>query len=86
MKHAGPDTLRRLAPLLARLRLLPGLVEKRPGCFYRKGQAWLHFHDDPAGVFADVRLEGADFSRLPVNSADEQSALLARLRGDAAAP
>lgn len=80
MKHAGPATLQALAPLLADLRALPSLVERRPGCFYRRGQAWLHFHDDPAGVFADVRLAGPDFTRLRVSEPAEQAALLALVR------
>lgn len=80
MQHATADTLRQLATLLAALRLLPGLVEKRPGCFYRRGRAWLHFHDDPSGVFADVRLHGADFTRLCISQADAQAALLAAVR------
>jgi hypothetical protein len=48
MKHAGPDTLAILAPLLARIRALPGLVERTPGCFYRGSTAFLHFHVDPS--------------------------------------
>ena len=79
MKHASPETLHHLAPLLARLRALPGLVERRPGCFYRRGQAFLHFHDDPAGLFADVRLHGVDFSRHRISTAAEQAGLLAGL-------
>lgn len=33
MKHAGPDALRGLAELLAQLRRLEGLTEKKPGIF-----------------------------------------------------
>ncbi len=80
MKHASADTRARLAPLLALLRNLPGLVEKSPACFYRRGQAFLHFHDDPAGVFADVRLKGPDFTRLRVSTDHEQAWLLAAVR------
>ena len=78
MKHAGPDTLARIAPLLAELRARPGLRESRPGVFELKSRAFLHFHDDPAGVFADVRLAEV-FVRLPVTSASEQSDLLDRI-------
>ncbi len=59
MKHAGPATLQTLAPLLARLRALPGLVERGPGCFYRGSKAFLHFHEDPSGPMAEVRLDAA---------------------------
>lgn len=91
MQHATAATLQQLATLLAALRALPGLVEKRPGCFYRRGRAWLHFHDDPAGLFADVRLHGADFTRLRISQPGEQAALLDTVRdalesGEAQAP
>jgi len=78
MKHAGPSTLARISPLLAELRARPALCEKRPGVFYLKSRAFLHFHDDPAGVFADVRL-AEDFVRLPVTSDSQQADLLERI-------
>jgi len=78
MKHAGPATFIRIAPLLAELRARPGLREARPGVFYLKSRAFLHFHDDPSGVYADVRLAD-DFVRLPVTTAGEQSDLLERI-------
>ncbi len=76
MKHAGPETLQALAPLLARLRMLPCLVERTPGCFYRGSKAFLHFHDDPAGIHADVKLGVSGFTRLRVASAQEHEALM----------
>jgi hypothetical protein len=87
MKHAGPDTLAALAPLLDRLRARRALVERTPGCFYRGSQAFLHFHADPAGPFADVRLAPGPFTRLRVATAVECDALLAAVAaclGDAA--
>ena len=80
MRHATPAALDRLEALLAELRQLPGLREKKRGTFYRGGSAFLHFHEDPAGLFADVRLSGPDFSRRRVTSATEQRALLAAVR------
>jgi hypothetical protein len=77
MKHAGPDTLATIAPLLQRLRAQPGLVERTPGCFYRGAKAFLHFHDDPTGLWADVKLQAAGFTRLRATDAAEQDALLA---------
>jgi len=77
MKHAGSDTLNRLAPLLRRLRMLPGLVERKPGIFYVRSNAFLHFHEDPAGIFADVKVNGRSFERLPVQTAADRSSLLA---------
>ena len=78
MKHAGPDTLARISPLLAELRARHVLRERRPGVFELKSRAFLHFHDDPSGIFADVRL-AEDFVRLPVTSSSEQSDLLDRI-------
>ncbi|MCA0244456.1 MAG: hypothetical protein LCI02_26915 [Proteobacteria bacterium] len=79
MKHAGADTLRRLEPLLQRLRALPDLAERKPGIFYRGASAFLHFHDDPAGVFADVKLDGRSFSRFKLDGAADQEELLAKV-------
>jgi hypothetical protein len=78
MKHAGPATLARIVPLLEDLRARHALRETRPGVFSLHGRAFLHFHDDPSGVFADVRLADA-FVRMPVTSAAEQSELLDRI-------
>ena len=75
MKHAGPAALDALEPLLERVRALPGLKEKARGAFYRKSRAVLHFHEDPAGLFADVRLSGDDFTRMRVTDPAEQEAL-----------
>jgi hypothetical protein len=76
MKHAGAGALDALSDLLESLRTRTPLVEKRPGIFYVKGKAFLHFHEDRAGLFADLR-EGGDWLRLPVNSPDERAKLLA---------
>lgn len=75
MKHAGASGLDALEPVLVQLRGMEGLKEKSRGTFYRKSKAFLHFHDDPAGIFADVKL-GANFVRLPVNTRAEIAALI----------
>ena len=75
MRHARPEDLTPLAPLLDRLRDIPVLHEHRPGTFYRGARAFLHFHVDPAGLFADVR-PGSSWERLPVGTPDQQRALL----------
>ncbi|MBI5939628.1 MAG: hypothetical protein HY859_04300 [Caulobacterales bacterium] len=77
MKHAGPSALDQLEPLVARVRALPGLKEKSRGVFYRGGKAFLHFHEDPAGLFADVRLAGQDFERFRVETEEEREGFLA---------
>ncbi len=80
MKHAGPDTLAALASLLARLRALPGLAERTPGCFYRGSTAFLHFHEDPAGTHADLKLDARGFTRVRAATPQEQDALVAAAR------
>jgi len=77
MKHATPATLAQIEGLLKKIRTRTVLKEKSPGVFYLRGEAFLHFHDDPAGIFADVRLDGIDFTRLRATSAAEQKGLLA---------
>jgi hypothetical protein len=76
MKHAGPATLDLLHDLLVAIRARAGLREPRRGVFYRKGKAWLHFHEDRAGLFADLRI-GADWQRFPVSDAAQRATLLA---------
>jgi hypothetical protein len=75
MKHASAVTLRQIAPLLARLRALPGLKEKSDGKFYRGSSAFLHFHEDPAGLFADMKMEG-EWRRRAVNSETARTRLV----------
>jgi len=76
VKHAGADTLETLGEVLEMLRARTALVEKRPGIFYVRGRAFLHFHEDRAGTFADLRHRN-DWLRLPVNSVAEREMLLA---------
>jgi hypothetical protein len=77
MKHAGPEALDQLEPVLRRIRDLPGLAEKTRGAFYRKSRAFLHFHEDPKGLFADIRVEGEDFERIDVTDQDGADRLIA---------
>jgi hypothetical protein len=77
MKHAGPEALDQLEGVLAKLRKLDGLRERKRGAFYRGSSAFLHFHEDPAGFFADLKVAD-DFVRFPVNSSAEVEKLLAR--------
>ncbi|MCC6919575.1 MAG: hypothetical protein IT548_10250 [Alphaproteobacteria bacterium] len=81
MKHAGPVALDALEGLLAELRALGVFKEKGRGVFYRGGRAALHFHEDPAGLFADVRTgDAADFERFAVTSNQDRRAFLKRLK------
>jgi hypothetical protein len=79
MKHAGTTALDQLDRLLSQLRGQEGLKERKRGVFYRGSSAFLHFHEDPAGLFADVRT-ASDWERLPVNTRAQQRELLARMK------
>ncbi len=81
MKHADQKTLEQLADLLEELRRIPGLVEKKPGTFYRRSRSVLHFHDDPTGPYADVRLDPTgDFERVRVRTLAERRRLVRQVR------
>jgi hypothetical protein len=81
MKHATQAVLDTLEPLLAQIRTLGGLKETSRGVFYRKGRAFLHFHEDPKGLFADIRAaDGSDFDRIDVTEAPGRDQLLAAAR------
>jgi hypothetical protein len=79
MRHASEAALDRLGDLLRQVRRRhPELRERKPGAFYRGGQGWLHFHEDPAGLFADLKVDGV-WKRFPVNAASERAELSRRL-------
>jgi hypothetical protein len=81
MRHATPEDLKKIETLLDEVRRVPGLVERTPGSFYRGSKGFLHFHDDPTGMYADVRLvAGEDFVRLRVQTKAEQGSLLRQVR------
>ena len=75
MKHAGGEALAKMESLLSAIREIPDLTERSPGVFYRRSSAFLHFHEDPAGMFADIKI-GKEWQRLPVNNARERAALV----------
>ncbi len=78
MRHAGPASLAGLTDVLERIRVLPGLTERSPGVFHRRSRAFLHFHEDPTGLFADVRPGPDDgFVRLRVSDPAERDHLVA---------
>ena len=78
MRHARAATLDALEDILTALRGHEELRERKRGIFYRKSTAFLHFHEDPAGLFADLRVGGA-FERFPVNTPRERRALRTRV-------
>ncbi len=81
MKHAGATALDRIEPLLGKIRAAGALREKSRGVFYLKSRAWLHFHEDPAGLFVDIRAkDGKDFDRLKLDATAEAE-VLRRVKG-----
>jgi hypothetical protein len=83
MKHAGRHALEALGGLLAEVREQGGLVERSPGVFYRKGRAFLHFHEDASGLHADLRPR-ADWERFRVETEAERRIFLSALKGSLA--
>jgi len=79
MRHAGKAALDALEGLLARLRALGEMRERSRGVFYHRSKAFLHFHEDPTGLYADLR-EGEGFERYKVDSAADQYALVELVR------
>jgi hypothetical protein len=71
LKHAGEAALDTIEPLLIELRRLEGVRERSRGVFYKKNSAFIHFHEDPAGIFVDVRTD-REWLRLPVNKSSER--------------
>ncbi|HEX7992905.1 MAG TPA: hypothetical protein VF506_03230 [Streptosporangiaceae bacterium] len=79
MRHATAEDLDRLEPLLAELRALPQLRERKRGSFSRGSRAFLHFHEDAGDLYVDVRL-GPAFQRMRVTSDADQAAFLAQVK------
>ena len=77
MAHADEAALTRLLPLLRQLREIKGLREMKPGIFYLKGSAFIHFHDDAGALVADLKKNGGGgFDRYPVDAPPGQRKLL----------
>jgi hypothetical protein len=84
LKHAGDTARDQLESVLGALRKRTELTERGRGRFYRKSSAFLHFHEDPEGLFADLKIGGA-WHRFRVSTAAERKRLLAKLRETLAA-
>ena len=82
MKHITPEGLDEIEDLLGAIRKLSidGLKEKKRGVWYRKSNAFLHFHEDPAGTFADLKHDDGIFHRFRVNTAKERKEFVKTLR------
>lgn len=78
MKRAREEKVAKIEKELAELRKRVGLTEKKPGAFYRKGEALLHLREDPDGTFADLKAEG-QWVRFRVETQAEWKKLFAEL-------
>jgi len=78
MKHAGPAALDTIEDVLAAVRRHEVLRERKRGSFYCRSSGFLHFHEDPEGMFADLKEKG-EFVRYRINSEAEKKRLLAAL-------
>ncbi len=79
MRHATVEDLDRIESLLAGLRSLPQLRERKRGSFSRGSKAFLHFHEDAGDLYVDVRLD-ASFKRFKVTSHADQAAFMAQVK------
>ena len=61
---------------LAQLRRFVALRERKPGTFYRGGAAFLRFHEDPADIFAVVKVASSGFTRVQVATVEQRAKLL----------
>ena len=85
MRHAREQALDALEDVLVAVRAFGGVTERKRGTFYRKPAGFLHFHEDPAGLFADLKV-GADWERFRVTTPEERLSLLASVEALLAAP
>jgi hypothetical protein len=79
MKHASAKSLDGVEALLREIRASAALKEKTRGIFYLGSKAFLHFHEDPTGMYADLKI-GAAFRRFRVETKAEHKVLLKALR------
>ncbi|WMT50515.1 MAG: hypothetical protein RE471_05910 [Ferroplasma sp.] len=54
MKHARPEDLKEVEPLLIQIRRINNLKEKQTGHFYFRGINIVHFHIDNSRIFIDI--------------------------------
>lgn len=78
MKHAGNVALDTIDDLLVKIRVHQSLTERKRGSFYRKSAGFVHFHEDPAGMFADLKMDGG-WKRFRVTTSSEQRKFLSEV-------
>ena len=60
------------------IRARTALTERSRGVFYRGRDPFFHFHEDPAGFFCDIKIDGR-FRRHPATTKAQQRTLVARV-------
>jgi hypothetical protein len=81
--RADEEALKKLLPVLRQLREIKGVQETKPGIFYARRDAFIHFHDEGGTLHADLKKAGgAGFDRYPLDTAAQQRKLVedAKLR------
>lgn len=66
MKRATAASLAAAEGLLADIRSL-GAEQVKPGVFYHKGRALLHFHEEDGALYCDLK-EKSEWVRYPVGT------------------
>ena len=60
------------------IRARTALTERSRGVFYRGRDPFLHFHEDPAGFFCDIKTDGR-FQRHPATTKAQYRTLVAHV-------
>ena len=69
MRHETNETLEMLLNFLRSYEILS---EMKPTNFHLNGKGFIHFHDEPDGLWADIFLSKGRL-RMPANTASEQA-------------
>ena len=69
MRHEINETLEMLLNFLKSYEILS---EMKPTNFHLNGKGFIHFHDEPDGLWADIFLSKGRL-RMPANTASEQA-------------
>jgi len=88
MAHANYEDLADLEPILDLVRTWTGIQERKPGIFYLRGRAFLHFHTKGERRWADARVGaewGPELEIAPSARAKERKVFLKALEAAYAA-
>ena len=67
MKHASTKALDCIKDILTKLKKYKSLKEKQKGMFYKNSEAFIPFHEDLKGIFADLNIKNK-WERLLVST------------------